>query len=106
MSAATKGTRDGPSLGALWLRNLVVWAALLVLLLVSWATAYWRIGSALNTALGLGIAAVKAGLVLVLFMQLRGSSVLVRLTASAGLFWLVILFGMTFADVLPRLVGR
>lgn len=106
MSAATDETRDGPGLGALWFRNLVVWAALLVLLGISWAAAYWRIGSALNTALGLGIAAIKAGLVLVLFMQLSRSSVLVRLTASAGLVWLVILFGMTFADVLPRLVGR
>jgi cytochrome c oxidase subunit IV len=48
------------------------------------------------------IAALKAALVAVVFMHLRWSSPLQRLFAGAGLFWLAILFTLTFADYMTR----
>lgn len=50
----------------------------------------------------LGIAAAKAALVALFFMHLRYSNGISRLFAFAGLFWLVILMGITLADYLTR----
>jgi cytochrome c oxidase subunit 4 len=85
----------------LWRKNLSIWAALLALLVLTFALARLRIG-AFNTAIGLGISAVKAALVLTLFMQLRRSRVIVSLAAAAGVIWLGFLFVLTFADVMAR----
>jgi cytochrome c oxidase subunit 4 len=46
--------------------------------------------------------AVKAALVGLLFMNLRGSGSLMRLAATAGFFWLTILFALTLSDFLMR----
>lgn len=90
--------------GALWRRNLPVWAALMALLALSAWAAYWPFG-ALNTVMGFAVAALKAALVLLVFMQLRHASGLVRIAAACGLFWAAILFTLTLADVLSRLVN-
>jgi len=45
---------------------------------------------------------VKVALVLVFFMQLQSSSALLRLASVAGLFWLVLMFGLTASDYLTR----
>jgi cytochrome c oxidase subunit IV len=74
---------------------------LLALLALTVGAAHLRIG-AFNTAIGLGISAIKAALVLLLFMGLRKSRTITALAAGAGLFWLGILFVLTFADVLSR----
>jgi cytochrome c oxidase subunit 4 len=85
----------------LWRRNLLVWAALLALLAITCAAAYLPLG-AFNTPIGLAVAAVKAALVGLLFMNLRGSGSLMRLAATAGFFWLIILFALTLSDFLMR----
>ncbi|CAN5255984.1 hypothetical protein BH24PSE2_BH24PSE2_08050 [soil metagenome] len=46
--------------------------------------------------------AAEAGLIAVFFMELRGASALVRLAALAGLFWLMLLVGLTLNDFLTR----
>lgn len=95
----------GPDTPAtLWRRNLPVWAALMALLALSAWAAYWPFKT-LNTVTGFAIAGAKAGLVLLVFMQLRRASGLVRLAAACGLFWAAILFTLTLADVLSRLAG-
>ena len=86
---------------SLWLRNGAVWLALLVLLGITLTAAYMPLGR-LNLVTGLAIAAVKAGLVAVVFMQLWSSRPLLRLAAAAGLFWLAILFLLTFTDLVTR----
>ncbi|AWN48571.1 oxidase [Methylobacterium terrae] len=91
--------------GALWRRNLPVWAALMALLGVSTWAAYWPFGR-VDTALGFAIAGVKTALVALVFMQLRHAGGLVRLVAACGLFWAAILFTLTLADVLSRMVNR
>jgi cytochrome c oxidase subunit 4 len=88
----------------LWRRNLAIWAALLMLLALTLGLAYAPLGP-LNVITALGIAAAKATLVLLLFMELRTSSSLVRLAASAGLIWLVFLFLLTLSDYVTRPTG-
>jgi cytochrome c oxidase subunit 4 len=60
-------------------------------------------GHALNTAVALFIAAVKATLVLMFFMHLKYESYkLSAVVFGAGLFWLLILFGLDLTDYLTR----
>jgi cytochrome c oxidase subunit 4 len=93
-----------PSAWSLWRRNGVVWLALLVLLLTSFGAAYLPLG-AFNTAVGLLIAVIKAGLVAVLFMELGHSGALMRLAGGAGLLFVFVMFALTLADFLTRLTG-
>jgi cytochrome c oxidase subunit IV len=90
-----------PSAVAIWRRNLLVWAALLALLAATWLIAYVPLGT-FNLVLSLMIAAMKVALVAALFMELAHRSALLRLAAVTGLFWLAILFLLTFNDVLSR----
>ena len=88
----------------LWRRNGLIWAALLLLLLLSLLLAYVPMGWFTPTA-GILIAFAKAGLVILLFMELAKSKALIRLAASAGVVFLAALFTLTLADVLARLGG-
>ena len=56
----------------------------------------------LNTVAALGIAAVKATLVILYFMHVRWSSRLIWLAVGGGLLWLGILIALTLADVATR----
>lgn len=61
-------------------------------------------GRELNTVVALFIAAVKATLVLLFFMHLKYESyVLSTVVFVAGLFWLLIFFGLTMVDYLSRM---
>jgi cytochrome c oxidase subunit 4 len=86
---------------SLWLRNGLVWFALLALLGITLFAAYLPLGK-FNLVTGLAIAAVKAALVAVVFMQLWSSRPLMRLAAVTGLFWLAILLLLTFTDLVTR----
>lgn len=96
------GAADKAGAWPLWRRNLLIWAALLGLLGLTFGLAYVPLG-AFSVPTALGIAALKAGLVALLFMGLSRSGVLMRLAAIAGLLWLVILFSLTLSDYLTRL---
>src|ERR1700710_2635149 len=95
---------DGrPALAAkLWRRNGLIWVALMFLLLLTLALAYVPMGP-LSPATGVGIAAIKAVLVVLLFMELNNAMPLIRLAPLSGLFFLAALFLLTLADVLSRL---
>jgi cytochrome c oxidase subunit IV len=56
----------------------------------------------LNAIVALTIAAVKATLVVLYFMHLRYSQRLVWLIVGAALFWLALLFALTFSDYSTR----
>ncbi len=81
-----------------------LWAALLVPLALTFRLAYAPLG-AFNVVSALGIAAIKAALVGFLFMNLKRSGALMRLAATAGFCWLIILFALTLSDVLTRLLN-
>jgi cytochrome c oxidase subunit 4 len=56
----------------------------------------------LSVTLSLGIAALKAGVILLFFMHLRYRSLRVVTVALASTLWLLFLFGITLADYLTR----
>jgi len=58
----------------------------------------------LNIVVALAIAGVKAALVVLYFMHMRYSHRLNWIFAGAAMLWLVLLVGVTMADVLARLV--
>jgi cytochrome c oxidase subunit 4 len=96
--------RRGTGLGQLIRRSVAIWAAMIVLLLLSLSIAYVPLG-ALNTPVAIGFAMAMAGLVAGLFMELSGSRWLRGLTAFCGVVFVVVMFGLTFADVLTRQGG-
>ena len=79
----------------------LVFAALIVLTLVTWLVAQVDLGWA-NDVVALTIAVTKALLVLLFFMHVRYSTRMTILTATAGFFWLAILIGLTLSDYLTR----
>jgi cytochrome c oxidase subunit 4 len=85
----------------LWVKPSGVWLALLVLLAITVSSAYVPLG-AFNGVINLGVAGIKAALVVIFFMHLNRSSALLRLAAAAGLFWLTFLFALSFGDYATR----
>jgi cytochrome c oxidase subunit 4 len=77
------------------------WLALMLLLALTTALAFVPLGGA-NLVVSLVIAAAKALIVLVMFMELKGSSSLIRAVAAAGFFWLMIMIALTTADYTHR----
>ena len=55
-----------------------------------------------NVIVALTIAVIKATLVVLYFMHVKESSSLTKLIVVAGLFWMAILFGLTFNDYFSR----
>lgn len=55
-----------------------------------------------NAIVALSIAVTKATLVLLYFMHVRWSSRLTWVFVGAGVFWLLILIGLTLSDVYTR----
>ena len=83
------------------LAPLLVWLELLALLGATIAYAYVP-GAPVKVEVALMIGAAKAGLIAILFMQLRRASGLVRMAAVAGLCWASLLYLFAFADYLTR----
>lgn len=77
---------------------IFVGIALLMLLSATIGATFLGLGAGANV----GIAAVKAALVLWFFMELRNSGGLLRLVAFGSMAWLAILFGLGFVDWLSR----
>ncbi len=94
--------QPGPgSAGVLWRRMVPVWLVLLGLLGLTLALAYQPLGR-LAGPVALGIAALKAMVVALWFMQLRRPDPLLRLAASVSLVWVAFLFALTLSDLLTR----
>lgn len=78
-----------------------VFAMLLVLTFTTVLVAEIELGP-WNVVVALTIAIIKALLVVLFFMDVRRSSGLTKLFVIAGLFWMLILFGMTSNDYFTR----
>ena len=78
-----------------------VFLALLVLTGTTVAVAFVDLGP-LNNVVALGIAVLKATLVILYFMHVRYATRLTGLVVASGVFWLVIMVGLTFADYATR----
>ena len=102
---STQSTHPHDTPWRLWRRNGLIWAALMLLLALTLGLAYVPMGL-VTPAAGILIALAKAGLVILLFMELAKARPLIRLAAMAGVVFLAVLFALTLADVLSRLAGR
>jgi cytochrome c oxidase subunit 4 len=80
---------------------LQVFAALIALTFLTVGLSFVELGP-FHTVVGLTIAAVKAGLVILFFMHVLYSSKLIWVVAVGGLLWLGILITYTLNDYLFR----
>jgi cytochrome c oxidase subunit IV len=78
-----------------------IFGALMVLTIVTVSVAFINLG-VLNFPVALGIAILKATLVILFFMHVKYSSQLTKLICGTAFFFLVILFGLTLSDYLSR----
>jgi len=76
-------------------------ALLLGTVLTAWV-AFFNFPGPLNAVVALTIACIKAGLVILYFMHMRYSQRLIGVVFGAALFWLVIMFALTFSDYSTR----
>jgi cytochrome c oxidase subunit 4 len=82
---------------------ILIFAILLVLTATTVGAAFINLGP-LNPILALGIATVKALLVVLFFMHVKGASEkMTTVVILSGLFWLLLLLGLTLADYGTRL---
>jgi cytochrome c oxidase subunit 4 len=81
-----------------------IFGILMVLTAVTVGVAYIDLGR-WNTVVALAIACFKAMIVVLYFMHVKYSTRLIKLTVIAGLYWMVILFGLTLGDYLTRALG-
>jgi cytochrome c oxidase subunit IV len=86
---------------ALWQGPAIAWLVLLVLFAATLGSAYLPLGAG-NVALNLLIAALMIAVLATFLMGLRQSSMLTGIVAAAGLFWVVLMFALTFSDYLSR----
>src|ERR1043166_2518200 len=56
----------------------------------------------MNTPIALGVALIKASLVVIYFMGVRYNTPLTKVVVIAGFFWLLIMFGLTMGDYVSR----
>ncbi len=74
---------------------------LLVLLVLTVWVAFQDFG-AFNTLVAMAVAVVKAMLVVMFFMGLRDTSKLTKIWAFMGVFFLLIMFGLSLGDYVTR----
>jgi cytochrome c oxidase subunit 4 len=75
--------------------------ALLALLALTIGAAHLNLGP-FNAVVSMAIAAAKASLILLFFMQIRRSRPVTWLCAAAGIFWLGILIFLAMGDYISR----
>ena len=80
---------------------LLVWLGLIIGTVVTYFAALQDFGW-MNTPIALSIAFAKASLVVIYFMGVRYNTPLTKVVVVAGLFWLLIMFGLTMGDYLTR----
>ena len=85
---------------------LKIYVSIFLALLVGTALTVWAglhdFPGQLNVIIALTIAVVKATLVVLYFMHVRYSSRLIWVVFTSALFWLAILFALTFSDYWTR----
>ena len=80
---------------------VLIWAALMLLLLLTWGVAQFDLGP-FNIIAALTIAVTKMLLVILVFMHVRYSTRLNWIFVAAGFIWLLIMIDLTLSDYLTR----
>ncbi len=94
-------SRRHPSALRLWLSTGLIWLCLLALFALNVFLAYLHFGAA-NVAVHMSIAIVMIALLVLFFMDFKDYTPLLRLSAIAGIFWLVFMFVLTASDYMTR----
>lgn len=81
---------------------LLVFAALMVLTVLTVLAATVNLGGVLNEIVALGIAVLKASLVILFFMHVRASTPLMRIVVAAGFVFFAIMVLFTMSDYVSR----
>ena len=81
---------------------LTIFAALLFGTALTVVAAFIDFPFGLNTIIAMTIAVTKATFVVLYFMHVRYSSRLIWVIVAAALFWMAILFSLTFSDYFTR----
>lgn len=81
---------------------VLVLVALLVLTGLTIGAAYIHMGHFMHNLAAFTIAAIKASVVILFFMHVKGSTSLIKLSAVGGFFWLLIFFILLMSDVWTR----
>jgi cytochrome c oxidase subunit IV len=82
-------------------RYVLIWAALLVLLVLTFVLARTDLGY-FNNVVAIAIALSKMMLVVLFFMHVKYEKPLVWVFVCAGVIWLFIMFDLTLADYMTR----
>ena len=85
-----------------YFKNLIALMILMALTVAVAKTPALDFGVAVNLSIALLIAVTKTSLVVLFFMQVKHASSLVKVFASAGFLWMVILFTLFFCDFASR----
>jgi cytochrome c oxidase subunit 4 len=80
----------------------MIFLALMVGTALTVLAAFYDFPGPLNAIVALTIATIKATLVVLYFMHVRYSGRLIWLVIFAALFWLAIMFSITFSDYWTR----
>ncbi len=80
---------------------VLIFAALMVFTAITVAVAFFDLGP-LNNVVMLGVAVLKATLVVLFFMHAKYSTRLIPLVVVSGVFFLLVMFGITMADYVSR----
>jgi cytochrome c oxidase subunit 4 len=83
----------------------IICASLLVLTFLTYRIAYIDLG-ALNVVVAIVIACFKSSLVVLFFMHAAYAPRRTRMVILAGIFWMMILLGLTLADYLTLHLPR
>jgi cytochrome c oxidase subunit 4 len=87
---------------ASWRWPVLIWATLMLLVVATYAAAVSSIPAGWKTVIHFGVVAVQVLLIGVFFMNLRLARGLLWFAATAGLYWLTIMFVLTFNDYESR----
>ncbi len=80
---------------------IMIFLALMVFTAITVGVAYVDLG-ALNNVVMLGIALVKASLVVLFFMHVKYSTRLIPLVIASAVFFILLMFGITMSDYMSR----
>lgn len=100
MSDHSEHSSHGPHIATVG-NYLTIFASLMVLTALTVYVAYIDLGI-MNTVVALGIAVLKAVLVILFFMHLKFSPTQTKLAMVSGVFWLMIMLIITAFDYVGR----
>jgi cytochrome c oxidase subunit 4 len=97
-------TRD-PRTPVKWKEPTLIWVILILLVAATYAAAVSEIANAWKTVIHFVVVVAQVTLIGIFFMDLRGAHGLERVVAVAGIYWLIIMFVLTFNDYESRPFG-